>query len=386
MHLASIDAFPLRLPRDIVAATGSAGSPTRLASARGDYRWSEVYPCLYSVNFETAVIRLRTNAGLTAWGEAQAPLAPEVACDIVRLLLAPVLEGESFDGTPEGIAALWERMYNTMRVRGQTGGFMLDAISGVDLALWDLAGKIAGKPVAALISEFPKQTVRAYISGLPHEGAGDRAQAYLDQGFDRFKLFFDTDCNSFLRRLDAMPRLAKIAVDALWRLTPESAVEFGHELDSRDSLWLEAPLPPEDPIQHGKLARAIRTPIALGESYRTCFELSPFFREGAVGILQPDLGRCGITEGLRLASLAKQNGVSVVPHISIAFGPQIAAALQLAAAVSHCDLAEYNPQVLTVANRFLSEPLAIDGGAYLVPVAPGLGVAIDEAALMRVAG
>ncbi|MGH9673664.1 MAG: mandelate racemase/muconate lactonizing enzyme family protein [Bryobacteraceae bacterium] len=386
MKLVSIDAWPLRLPRDLHAATGSAGSPTRLAAARGDYRWSAVYPCLYSVNFETAVVRVRTDSGLSGWGEAQAPLAPEVACDIIQLLLAPVLEGEAFDGTPDRIAALWDRMYSTMRVRGQTGGFMLDAISGVDIALWDLAGKMAGKPVASLLSDSPKRAVPAYISGLPNQGRRDQARAHLDQGFERFKLFYDTDYELFFRGLDEMPTDAKVAVDALWRLTTVTAVEFGHELDARNALWLEAPLPPEDLIEHGKLARAIRTPIALGESYRTRFEVAPFFREGAVGILQPDLGRCGITEGLRLAAAAREHNVPVVPHISIAFGPQIAAALHYAAAVPNCHLAEYNPQVLSIANRFLREPLQPGSGAYPVPSAPGLGISIDETALLRALG
>lgn len=386
MKLASIEAWPLRAPRDLSAATGSAGSPTLLSPARGDYRWSGVYPCLYSVNFETAVVRVQTDSGLVGWGEAQAPLAPEIACNIVRLLLAPVLEGESFDGAPQRIAALWDRMYSTMRVRGQTGGFMLDAISGVDLALWDLAGKIADKPVAALLAGSPKRAVPAYISGLPREGRRDHAQAYLDQGFERFKLFFDASCDLFFRGLADMPQQAKFAVDALWRLTPETAVGFGRELDARSAIWLEAPLPPEDPIEHGKLARAIRTPVALGESYRTRFEIAPFFRERAIGILQPDLGRCGITEGLRLAALAQEHNVPVVPHISIAFGPQLAAALHCAAALANCDLAEYNPQVVAIANRFLREPIRLEAGAYLVPSGPGLGIALDEPALARVLG
>ena len=147
MRIRSIQAVPVRLPRDIARARGTAGSPTSLVGD-GAYRWSTAYPVLYSENFETALVRVELANGLVGWGEAQAPLAPEVACTIVNLLLRPALEGEEFDGTPERIAALWERMYATMRVRGQNGGFMLDAISGVDLALWDLAGSWRGNPCA----------------------------------------------------------------------------------------------------------------------------------------------------------------------------------------------------------------------------------------------
>lgn len=368
MRIAKVEAWPVRLPRDIGAATGTAGSPTQLSPAKGAYRWSSVFPCLYSTHFETAVVRITTDDGFAGWGEAQAPLAPEVACEIIRLLLAPVLEGEQL----ESVEALWERMYSTMRVRGQTGGFMLDAISGVDIALWDLAGKMAGKPVCELLCDAPKRKIPMYVSGLPANSRRQTAEEYLQRGFREFKIFFDTDEASFFRSLDDLPPQARIAVDALWRLKPETAVEFGRKLDERAALWLEAPLPPEDPVAHGALARAIRTPIALGESYRTHFELAPFLREGAVGILQPDLGRCGITEGMRLAAYP----LPVVPHISIAMGPQIAAALHYAAALDNCSLAEYNPQVFTVANRFLRQPLEIDGSQYVVPEGPGLGIEV----------
>jgi galactonate dehydratase len=109
--------------------------------------------------------------------------------------------------------------------------------------------------------------------------------------------------------------------------------------------------------------------------------MRPFFEAEALTVFQPDLGRCGITEGLRLAAEAQHHDAAVVPHISIAFGPQIAAALHFAAAAPGCDLTEYNPQVLTVANRFLHEPIRMEGNCYLVPQGPGLGIEINESVL-----
>jgi D-galactarolactone cycloisomerase len=363
MKITRIVAKPVRLARDIASATGTAGSPTLLAAGASDYRWSSVYPCLYSVNFETALVCVETDAGLVGWGEAQAPLAPEVACTIIDRLLAPVLVGEELDGTPERIVVLWDRMYSTMRVRGQTGGFMLDAISAIDIALWDLAGKQAGVSVARLISSSPKATIPAYLSGLA-PGSNDTL------GFSKVKLFFDTPtAKEFFQRVDAVE--AAVAIDALWRLTPGTAVEF----DRPGTLWLEAPLAPEDVDAHAALAARIKTPLALGESYRTRYEMAPFFRAGAVGVYQPDLGRTGITEGLRLAAISP---APVVPHISIAFGPQLGAALQFAAAVGNCSLAEYNPQVLAVANRFLASPILLEGENYVVPDGPGLGIELTH--------
>jgi len=356
VKIAAIEATPVRLPRDLDAATGTAGSPTRLVASESQYRWSETVTALYSVNFETALVKVTTDTGLVGWGEAQAPLAPEVACTIVDLLLKPVLLGVEFGGTVEEIENLWERMYSTMRVRGQTGGFMLDAIAGVDLALWDLAGRLgASRPPA-------RTQVPAYVSGLrPEEG-----RRYWEAGFRAFKLYYDRDEAALWESFDALRAAtgqeAGIAVDALWRLAPDNAAAFGRKLDERNALWLECPLMPEDPAAHVALAQAIRTPLALGESYRTRYELAPFL--GAARVIQPDLGRCGITEARRIARLAAERGATVVPHVSIALGPQIAAAISFAAATPNCHLVEYNPKVLEVANRFLATPIEVRNGHY----------------------
>jgi galactonate dehydratase len=342
----------------------------------GNYRWSTAYPVLYSVNFETALIRIELADGTVGWGEAQAPLAPEVACTIVEHLLRPAIEGVNFEGTPAHIAVLWDRMYSTMRVRGQTGGFMLDAISGVDIALWDLAGKMAGKPVCELLSDAPKRLIPAYLSGTsgatPHERA-EFAARYFSDGISLVKLYYESEWRDLLAIADALPAAMRFAVDALWHLPPDAAIEMAIELDARGARWLECPLYPEDVDGHAALAAAIQTPIAIGESYRTLHELTPFL--GIAQVLQPDLGRCGITGSARIA---RGFAGEVVPHLSIAMGPQIAAALHFAAATGNCDLCEFNPNVLDTANSFLADPLVREGGHYKIPSLPGLGIVWNE--------
>ena len=165
--------------------------------------------------------------------------------------------------------------------------------------------------------------------------------------------------------------------------TPSTATVLARQLDERNALWLEAPFLPEDPIAHGGLARGIKTPLALGESYRTTYEMAPFFREKAVRFAQPDLGRTGITEARRIATQAEEHGADVVPHVSIALAPQIAAAIHFAAATPGCSLLEFNPNVLAIANRYVDEPLEVRGAKYAVPKRPGLGVDINETALRR---
>ena len=375
MRIQSLSAIPVRLPRDLANARGTAGSPTRL-SGEGNYRWSSAYPVLYSVNFETALIRVELENGLVGWGEAQAPLAPEVACTIVEHLLRPAVEGSEFHGDPAEIALLWERMYATMRVRGHSGGFMIDAMSGVDIALWDLAGQLAQKPVCALLADHPKTAVPAYLSGASGVTPAERAAfaaRFAEEGIGLVKLYYETEWNDLLAVADRLPAGMRFAVDALWHMPPQDAVAMARELDARDARWLECPLYPEEIEAHARLAAAVKTPLAVGESYRTPNEFAPFLPFAK--ILQPDLGRCGITGSMRIA---QGFAGEVIPHLSIAMGPQIAAALHFAAAAGNCNLCEFNPNVLDTANAFLAEPLVRQGGHYQIPQTPGLGIVWND--------
>jgi len=379
MRIRSIEAFPIRLPRDLSSAIGTAGSPTLLQAGRGDYRWSAAYPCLYSVHIETALIRVTLDSGLVGWGEAQAPVAPEVACAIVDHILTAALADEQFDGRLADIERLRWKMYSAMRVRGQTGGFMLDAIAGIDIALWDLAGKLSGVSISHLL-RTTRPSIPAYQSGVPN-GDLDIVRRAKDSGISDIKIYYDNDESSLWRTLDSVSAIAgqgHVAVDALWRLTPESALAVGRELDGRGALFLECPLMPENAVAHGELARSIDTPIALGESYRTRFELIHFFEAKAMRYVQPDLGRTGITEALTIAERSHQLGLTIVPHVSIAMGPQIAAAIHFAAATPNCPMLEYNPAILATANRFLAQPLRCVDGKYQVPSGPGLGIELTD--------
>jgi galactonate dehydratase len=371
VKIKNIRAIPFHQERDEASSTGTAGSPAKLQAGSSPYQWAANYPVIYSRRFETAIVRVELDSGQIGWGESQAPVAPEVACAVVNHILAPVLQDLPFDGGSEEIESLWWKMYSSMRVRGQTGGFMLDGIAGVDLALWDLAGKIAKAPVSALLGRH-RDHVPAYLSGLP--GGDPRNVApWTDAGFTNIKVFHDASVDCLLHNLDGLPSL-QVAVDALWRLTPESALALAPELAARSIQWLEAPLAPESAQAHGTLASAIVTPIAIGESYRTMFELDPFFAAEAMKIVQPDLGRTGITEGLRIARTAEAHGITVIPHVSIALGPQIAAAIHFAASIPNCPMLEFNPSVLSIANQYLKEPIRMEGANYLLPSSAGLGV------------
>ncbi len=360
-QILSLQAFPVKLARDHAQAQGTAGSPHAL-SGDSAYAWSLHYPALYSRHFESCLVRVELSDGRVGWGEAQAPLAPEVPAEIVHRLLAPVLVGEDFDGSRARIAELWQRMYSTMRVRGQSGGFMLDAIAGVDIALWNLCAQPL--PTAG--------AVEAYVSGVPGQNLADRL-AFVDRhwraGFRTFKLYFESDWQDLLATLDALsshfPGI-RLAVDALWHLP---STDCARDLAERGILWLECPLVPEDLDAHVRLVEETGVRLALGESYRTRWEAKPFFERDIVTYWQPDLGRSGITETLALSELAAAHGAAIVPHISIALPPQLKAALESAFAIPNCRLCEYNPSVVELANRFAASPCRLENGAYVS--APG---------------
>ena len=383
--IARVEAFVLRLPRDTSAITGTAGTPVSLAPrSTSGYRWASTYSTVYSDQLETLLVRIETSDGIVGWGEAQAPVAPEIARTIIDVLVGPLAVGEDALA-PE---RLWNRLYSAMRVRGHTGGFLLDAIAAIDIAVWDICGKVAGQPVARLLGGPCHDPVPCYVSGL-HGGSVDarvaEAVRLSGMGARAFKLFMsDTEagCLDTVRAVRAaLGADVRLAVDALWRLDEARAVRFAQALAPSDVLWLEAPLVPEDVRGHARLARRSPIPIALGECYRTRFEIRPFFERGAVGVLQPDLGRSGITEARKLAVLADTYHVPVAPHVSIGLLPQIAAAVHAAAAIPNLLLLECNPSVFEQSARLARGALDWTVAGVRVPQQPGLGVELDEEAV-----
>jgi D-galactarolactone cycloisomerase len=311
MKIAKVRAEPVRIPRNVQDATGTAGSPARLSESdatRSEYACAENFPTVYSKDFRTTVVRVETDDGLLGWGEAQSPVAAEVSATLINCLLAPLIVGQAV--APE---VLWSRMYSAMRVRGHFGGFLLDAIAGIDIALWDLLGKSTGQPVSKLLGGPFEICLPSYISGLAGNDESEKLAYAVEQsrqGARSFKLFLDgteTQCLDLIDRIQERCQVS-IAVDALWRLSEKSAVQFAGELVKRKVRWLEAPLAPENVDGHGRLTAAAALPIAIGESYRTRFELLPFFQAKGLDLLQPDIGRTGITEGKKIAGQASGRG------------------------------------------------------------------------------
>ena len=301
MQITQVEAIPVRIKRD-EAYLGAmpAGADREAYFLRPPYR------ALYSAYFETAFVKISTADGAFGWGEALAPVAPEVVQQIVEQLLAPALIGRS----PLDVNVLWNVMYDLMRDRGYYGGFMLDAISACDIALWDLCGKILGQPVYQLLGGAFRERIPAYVSGLPRPTAAERvelAQTYTEQGFDAFKLAAGhgvrADADSVRALREALGDEATLLLDAHWVYALDEAVQLGHALTDLGAGFFEAPINPEDVQSHAQLAAAVAVPIAHGETERTRYQFRPWLMQKAADILQ---ARCGTRGAYRRWSILRR--------------------------------------------------------------------------------
>ena len=311
-------------------------------------------------------------------------------------VLEPLYRGESAI-EPERVS---EKLHQHTFWQGR-GGAITHAISGIDIALWDLLGKAAGQPVGRLLGGRYRERVRPYASLLMREPAllADEIARLREYGFRAFKIGW----GPFGRVSDALDeaivRAAREAAgpdsllmvdaggsDAHWGNRYKWALRAAHMLASYDVAWFEEPLHPDALDDYALLRRSAPLPIAGGEvlTRRQAFE--PWLRAGAFDIVQPDVTKVGgISEERRIAWMAQERGVRFIPHgWNTAVG--LAADLQLASAFADTDLVEYisgSPYV----DDIVAEAWRLDAdGMLAIPAAPGLGLRLDQEALARYTG
>jgi len=168
-------------------------------------------------------------------------------------------------------------------------------------------------------------------------------------------------------------------IDAHWNYTVPQAIRLARGLEELGVEFLECPLNPELSVGYAELAASVDIPVTMGEADRTHWQYKELLDKKSCDILQPDVGRCGITELMRIAELAELYGKPVAPHLSVGQGACIAATLQCDAALyNFYGIQEFQPSILPVANEFLTEPIRCENGCFTVPDTPGLGIEIDE--------
>ena len=380
-HIRDVRVHILKLPHN-EAYLGRLDDGSTLTEDRG-YVVREPWRSLYSARFETMLVQLVADDGTEGWGEALAPVGPEVPGQIVARLLRPALLGQAVGA----VRPAWHRLRDLMRERGHLTGHQADALAAVDIALWDLAGRQAELPVAELLGGAFRSVLPAYVSGLPRETDAERAElaaGWAETGVRLIKLHLGRGVAADLATVDAVLQAdtrLRVAVDAHWAYGVAEAARLGRELERRGGrvLFLEAPLAPEDVEGHRELQRRLDLPVAVGEALRNRYEFQHWIGRRALSLAQPDVGRTGITEALSIAEVAAAHHVPVAPHHSVGLGVAMAAGLHLAAAVADMPFFEYQPTTWQVASRILRVPLAGGpAGGIVLPPGPGLGIDVDR--------
>ena len=298
---------------------------------------------------------------------------------------------------PFDVEVIWETLYASMRLRGHSSGFLLEALSGVDIALWDLIGKASGKPLHKLIGGAYRERVRVYASGVPATRARagepdwERMLNAIDEvtqrGFVGFKMGIGLSLDADLRSVQAAREAAgpdvAIFVDAAGNYNVSTAIALGRALEEFGIGFLEAPLPHEYFDGYAEVARALAVPVA-NDVLASRFQVLEYLKRGGLDVVQPDICRSGgVTELKRISVLADAFGAGFTPHVSIGSAVHFAASLHLAAAVPNLVQMEFWFGQNPLGDAILREPvLKVEAGHVRVPQGPGLGISIDEDKLL----
>lgn len=346
------------------------------------------------------LVEVVTDEGIVGWGEAfaQGLEPPEIARAVIESALKPLVIGAD----PLDTEVLWHRMYHQTRDYGRKGS-VVAAISAIDIALWDIAGKVRGVPTYRLLGGAFRTRVQAYATGfyrIRGQGEASRlseeAVRHYEAGLTamKVKLGYGVDddiavMEEVRRALDE--RSVTLMVDTNHAYGVAEAIRLGRALEPYHLRWYEEPVVPEDIAGYREVRQALSIPIAGGENEHTLFGFRELLGQRAVDIAQPDIGSAGgFTACRHILALAQAHGVQVNPHV---WGSAIAqaASLQLIAAIPvahHSVFAaepifEYDRSAHPFRQHLVEHPIQQVNGWVEIPSGPGLGVTVDRSVIDR---
>ncbi|MCY3944675.1 MAG: mandelate racemase/muconate lactonizing enzyme family protein [Anaerolineaceae bacterium] len=353
------------------------------------------------------LVRIETDDGLVGWGEGGQYGPPEPVAACVQAVLAPQILGRD----PRQPVRIQELLYALTRDFGQKGAYV-EAISAIDIALWDLTGQALGEPVHRLLGGAFRDRVHAYATGCyyrpehQHDPAGqlpalaDEARSYVDAGFDTIKmkvglLSIADDAARVACVRQAIGPGTRLLADANHAYNGYSALRMGRILEAQDVLWFEEPVVPEDLDGYRLLRSSLDVAIAGGECEFMRYGFRRLFEQGCVDIAQPDLCAAGgLSEWVKIHALASSFGIATIPHVW-GSGVALAAALHALAAtppfpytalpqpLMNEPLVEFDRNPNPLRDELLVTPPRLVEGCLPVPQGPGLGIQVDEDALQR---
>jgi gluconate/galactonate dehydratase len=355
---------------------------------------TDIQTTMVDGNFPWTLVRVYTDAGVTGTGEAYwGAGVPEL---VERL--TPFLLGEN----PLDIDRLYEHLVQKMSGEGSVEGVTVTAISGIELALHDLAGKLLEVPAYQLLGGKYRDSVRVYCdchteSEADPTACADEAERVVEElGYDALKFDLDVPsghekdrANRHLRpgeirhKADIVEQVtqrvrdrADVAFDCHWSFSGNSAERLADALEAYDVWWLEDPVPPENIDVQRRVTEATTTPIAAGENRYRVTEHRRLLEDGAVDIVAPDLPKVGgMRETRKIADLANQQYVPVAMH-NVSSPVATMASAHVGAAIPNALAVEYHSYELDWWSDLVEETV-IEGGAIEVPERPGLGVTLD---------
>ncbi len=340
------------------------------------------------------VVEVIADNGMSGWGECYGPA--DVIQTAVDKFYAPKLIGEN----PLSTDAVWHKMWRSS-LDFARGGIMMAAMSGIDMALWDLKGQYLNQSVSQLMGGKLRDSVPCYATGMYYRDVPetqlldelvDEAQTYVDAGFKALKIkvgknvHFDTQLIERMRQ--RFPSLT-LAADANHAYDLSEASQIADVLSQNQFAWFEEPVSPEHYQQFKSLSDKFSVPIATGECEQTRFGFSRLLDSGGIQILQADMGYCGgPSEGLKIRTLASAKGVNMIPHV---WGSQF----NLATACHFLSTSYHEPGRAEEAPLYLEydrtenplrddiflQKVKVEEGIAQVPTEPGLGVKIDTNAM-----
>lgn len=359
MKIESVEAIPLTARLQKAQTTSQAS-------------YTEISICL---------VRIRTDDGIEGVGECLSRFAPTAYADLINRTFAPKLVGKD----PWAVGELWDLMRRTLN--GRPGGMLIEAISGVDIALWDILGKSTGLSLRRLLGGKNAGSVPAYASSvMVSDDMEAEAARLLGQGFKIIKIKIGNGIPTDLRRVARLRELVgpdvAIVTDVNFIYTEDEAQALSRRLQEFDVVWLEEPVVPENREGYKRLSQKPGVALAGGESEFVASEFADLIASGAVKYVQPDVTRAGgVTECRKIALLADAFKARYAPHVGFSGIVCVAASLHLAAAMPNT----YAYECMINPNPFREElglnpyGLAhqlVDGRA-VVPERPGLGIDLD---------
>lgn len=356
MKITNVEAIPLRIPQKMKFSAPSASSGGFSTESDGH-----------------VLVKVHTDEGIVGIGEAWR-LTPLAVATFIEEALKPRLVGED----PTRSEALWHKMHVATFRYGRKG-MVMNAISGVEIALWDILGKSCGLPVYKLLGGASWERIRAYASLPPYARPGDAAAdaaEMAEEGYHLVKLH-QRDVESVARTREAIGSDVELAVDVNGCWTPREAVDMARRMEEHDVRWLEEPVSPMDDYDGLRFVRErsnIR--IAAGENEYTHYGFKTLIEKNAVDLLQPDIIKAGGLSCCRkILGMAEAWNVPLITH-SFYYGPGVAATAHFVLANPFGDEMEINTTPLE--QDFMYQNFRPVGGKIDVPDTPGLGIEIDE--------